>query len=66
MNWLKIIPYLFIAIGLLNVLFPKTAWFWSIGWQFKKAAPSEAALLMGRIGGLLAAGLGVFLLVAGL
>ncbi|MEF3306738.1 DUF6199 family natural product biosynthesis protein [Paenibacillus sp. GYB003] len=63
---LKIVPFLFIGIGLLNVIFPRTAWFWNVGWQFKNAEPSEAALLMGRIGGLLAIGIGIFLLVSGL
>jgi hypothetical protein len=50
----------------LNLLFPRTAWFWNIGWQFKNAEPSEAAILMGRIGGILAIGIGLFLLLSGL
>ncbi|MDF2715470.1 MAG: hypothetical protein K0R28_2395 [Paenibacillus sp.] len=66
MTLIKIVPYLFIGIGLLNLLFPKTAWFWNIGWQFKNAEPSEAAILMGRIGGILAIGIGLFLLLSGL
>jgi len=67
MLWIiKAIPFLLIGIGLLNVIFPKTAWFWNIGWQFKNAEPSEAAVLMGRIGGMLAIGVGVILLTSGL
>ncbi|GAA3409918.1 DUF6199 family natural product biosynthesis protein [Paenibacillus hodogayensis] len=65
MQWIAIIPYLFIGVGLLNLFFPRTAWFWNIGWQFRNAEPSDAAVMMGRIGGLLAIGIGVFLLVAG-
>lgn len=63
---IHIVPYLFIGIGLLNLLFPRTAWFWNVGWKFKNAEPSEAALLMGRIGGFLAIGVGIVLLVSGL
>ena len=65
MWWIRLIPFLFIGIGILNLLFPRTAWFWNVGWQFKKAEPSEAALLMGRVGGVLAIGIGLFLLFSG-
>ncbi|MEF3313650.1 hypothetical protein [Paenibacillus sp. GYB004] len=63
---IKWIPYVFIAIGLINIIFPATGRFWNIGWQTKaaKAAkPGETAVLMSRIGGLLALGLGLFLLL---
>lgn len=43
-----------IAIGLWHVLAPQSAWYLSKGWYYKDAEPSEAALGMYRIGGVLA------------
>lgn len=61
---LQIVPFLFIGIGLLSLFFPQKALFWNAGWRRRDAEPGEAALLMSRIGGLLAFGIGIFLLFA--
>ena len=42
---------IFILIGLFNLAAPEAAWYLSRGWQFKDAEPSDAALVMTRIGG---------------
>lgn len=46
-----IIAILMIIIGLFNLASPRTAWYLSCGWRFKDAEPSEAALVLGRLGG---------------
>lgn len=63
MFWIKFLPILLIAIGFLNMIFPRTGLFWSFGRNDKNAGPSEASFLMARIGGVLALGIGVFLLI---
>lgn len=52
----------FLAIGGFNAISPQTSWYLSYGWRFKNAEPSDAALLLGRCGGVLAAVIGLFLL----
>ena len=52
------------AIGLFNVLAPRAAWYLSYGWRFKDAEPSDAALMMARIGGVIAIIIG-FCVMAG-
>lgn len=42
-----------VLIGLLAVLSPKTAWYLRCGWRFRNAEPSEAALILERIGGVI-------------
>jgi hypothetical protein len=58
----KLVPILFIIIGVLNVLFPRMAWYFNAGWQFKNAEPSTAALVVARIGGVIAIIIGILLL----
>ena len=41
----------FAAIGAWQMLYPRAAWYLSRGWQYKNAAPSDAALAVARIGG---------------
>lgn len=38
--------------ALVSVIWPYAGWYISIGWKFKDAEPSEAALLMQRIMGI--------------
>ncbi|QNL45926.1 hypothetical protein H8790_13240 [Oscillibacter hominis] len=56
------IGVLLLAIGGFNAISPQTSWYLSYGWRFKNAEPSDAALLLGRCGGVLAAVIGLFLL----
>lgn len=62
----KLIPILFIVIGVLNVLFPRASWFMKYGWQYKNAEPSQAALVFSRIGGVIAIIVGIYLLSSGI
>jgi hypothetical protein len=55
--WLFIL--VFGIIGILGILSPRTSWYLSNWWRFEyKADPSNASLLIYRIGGI------IFLLVA--
>lgn len=52
-----LIGFLMIILGLFHLLAPAKAWKLEIGWQFKDAEPSKAALMFHRvIGGLLIIG----------
>lgn len=48
-----------IIAGLINAISPETGWYLSRGWQYKDAEPSEAALLWGRAGGVIAILIGI-------
>jgi hypothetical protein len=61
----RLVPFLFIIIGALNVIFPKASWYMKSGWQFKNAEPSDLALIMIRVGGIIAIVVGIFILVSG-
>ncbi|MCD9022188.1 DUF6199 family natural product biosynthesis protein [Cohnella silvisoli] len=61
----KLVPIMFILIGVLNVLFPRASWFMKYGWQYKNAEPSQAALITARIGGIIAIIIGIFILASG-
>ena len=51
-----------ILFGIFNLAAPEAAWYLSRGWQFKDAEPSDAALVVTRIGGSVAILIGVVLL----
>ena len=55
----KIVFVLFIifgCIGLINLFFPRLAWFLKMGWQFRgKTEPSALWIISSRIGGLIIA-----------
>jgi hypothetical protein len=38
-----------IAIGIANLLFPRTFWYLSEGWKFKNSEPSNTALVIIRV-----------------
>ncbi|PWW04750.1 hypothetical protein DFQ01_10631 [Paenibacillus cellulosilyticus] len=59
------VGFLFVIIGILNIAFPKVGWYMQYGWQFKNAEPSDAALVMARIGGVIAIIIGLFLIFGG-
>ena len=48
--------------GVIAAVFPKASWYLSYGWRFKNAEPSEAALILARVSGILVAVVSVFLL----
>ena len=50
------------VIGVVNAVSPETGWHMSEGWKFKDAEPSEAALLWGRIGGIVSSVIGVVMI----
>ena len=52
-----------IVCGLIGIISPYTAWKMSIGWRFRDAEPSELALSMERLGGVIAIALGVIVLI---
>ena len=41
-----------LILGVVNAISPETGWRMSEGWKYKDVEPSEAALLWGRIGGI--------------
>ena len=51
-----------LAVGVFNLVSPRTAWYLNYGWRFRDAEPSDAALVLGRVGGGIAVFLGLLLL----
>jgi len=51
-----------IALGAVEVGFPKVFWYLRYGWRYKDAEPSDAALIFARIGGIVVIILGIMLL----
>ena len=45
--------------GAFNLLVPQAAWALNYGWRYKNAEPSDAALRMGRLGGVIAILVGI-------
>ncbi|MCM3785053.1 hypothetical protein M3231_18945 [Neobacillus mesonae] len=56
--------FLFIIGGLIAALSPHTAWYLSIGWRFKDTEPSDLALVVERIAGIILAVIGFILIVS--
>lgn len=50
---LFLIGVLFLAAGIANVAIPQAMWWLSEGWKFQNAEPSDLALTVGRIGGVI-------------
>lgn len=57
-----LIGLLLILLGAVGTAFPKAMWYLSRGWHYKNAEPSDLSLLSHRLGGVVMAVLGVFLL----
>ena len=51
-------------MGIFNAAAPRAAWYLSYGWRYKDAEPSDAALVVARLGGAAAITAGVILLLA--
>lgn len=43
-----------LAVGMMNVASPHTAWYVEYGWRYKDAEPSDLALAANRVGGVVA------------
>jgi hypothetical protein len=52
---LFLIPAIFILVCLISLVWPRGIWYLSVGWMVKNTEPSDAVLIMTRLGG----GLGV-------
>lgn len=48
---LPILGFIALIIGIGTTASPKTAWYLRYGWRFKDAEPSEASLMLNRVGG---------------
>lgn len=51
------------GLGLVGAFKPGWVWFVSVGWQFRDAEPSDAALVATRLGGIAAAAAGLWILL---
>ncbi len=51
-----------LILGVIGLFFPKAIWWLREGWKFRDAEPSHTALIITRIGSLLATGMSVALL----
>ena len=49
-----LLALLLLAVGLFDLISPRTAWYLGYGWRFKDAEPSDAALVLYRVGGVIA------------
>ena len=60
----KIIAGLFlIVLGIFDLAFPQVSWYLGFGWYFKNAEPSDAALICGRVVGVIVMIFGVVLML---
>lgn len=55
-----------LLVGLFHLAFPYVSWFLSIGWKIRDAEPSDAYLGFTRVGGGIAAGVGLITLIVGI
>ena len=46
--------FLFLIVGVFNAAFPYAAWYLEYGWRYKNAEPSDMALGLSRLGGIVA------------
>ena len=53
---------LLIPLGILQAVFPQAFWFVNHGWKYRDAEPSELALGLGRVGGVLIDIIGLIML----
>lgn len=53
-------PILFIAVGLVYVLFPRLAWNTEIKWKSAKKEPTRKALMVNRIIGIILLLMGIY------
>lgn len=51
-----------ILIGILNTIFPRIFWTLRDGWRYKDAEPTDFALLMSRLGGIMLVLAGIYVM----
>ncbi|WP_366414803.1 DUF6199 family natural product biosynthesis protein [Paenibacillus sp. GP183] len=66
MSVIGVFAIFLVLVGLFNLFAPRAAWFVSIGWKISNAEPSDAYLVMHRIGGGIACIVAVVLLFTGI
>ncbi len=54
---------LLIVLGAVNTFAPHAGWYLSYGWRFKDAEPSDLALSVGRVGGIIGIVIGIACLI---
>jgi hypothetical protein len=57
-----LIGLIMFVIGLAHVINPTFFWYISNGWKFKNAEPSDLALFMGRVGGVITMIIAIFVM----
>lgn len=73
MNWLSfllaapsgrylLVGILLILLGIANAAAPRVMWRINYGWRYKDAEPSNTALLVSRVGGVIAIAAGIVFL----
>jgi uncharacterized membrane protein len=55
--------FIILLIGLFNIFFPRAAWFLEIGWKIKDAEPSETALILNRVVGIIICIIAIFYMI---
>jgi hypothetical protein len=58
-----IVPIIIISSSVCSIIWPKTMWYLTKGWQYKNVEPSDAALMMTRVGGVVGVIGGIVFLV---
>ncbi|MFF2885799.1 DUF6199 family natural product biosynthesis protein [Paenibacillus sp. NPDC057967] len=56
--------FILIIFGVISAVSPQSVWYISVGWKFKDAEPSDAALAMHRITGVIGVIVGIILIVS--
>jgi len=57
-----LLGFIVLIFGLISVFSPHTIWYLSIGWKLKDSEPSDAALTMNRVSGVIAVFLSIIIL----
>ena len=61
-NW-PVVLFL-IAIGVPHIIWPERCWYLRHGWMYRQAEPSDAAVAVGRVSGVVAIGIALVMLVS--
>lgn len=62
-NPAKVLGIIFvIGVGAFYAIAPKAAWYLDTGWRFEYAKPSETALIVHRVSGIIAVAVGIMLI----
>lgn len=60
---MAIIGFILLALGVLEVINPRAAWKWEVGWKIKDAEPSDTYLLFARISGIITCIVGLVFII---